>query len=113
MEIEALLKENKDLLNSFDQNKDGKIDHTELRLAVQKSKIWAERVIKEKSTKEWFYYGQNGSVGPNTWHEITEFYNNYADVFITNEHTLSGEKNKVQWLPAKLILQTIQILQNS
>ena len=113
MEIEVLLKENRDLLNNFDQNKDGKIDYTELRLAVQKAKIWAERAIKEKSTKEWFYYGQKGSVGPNTWHEIIEFHNKYADVFITNEQTFSGEKNKVQWLPAKLILQTMQILNNN
>ena len=44
---------------------------------------------------------------------IIEFHNKYADVFITNEQTFSGEKNKVQWLPAQLILKTMQILKNN
>ena len=113
MEIEVLLKENKDLLNSFDQNRDGKIDHTELRLAVQKSKSFAEHVIKDKSVKEWFYYGQNRPVGPISWHEVIDFYKKYPDVFVSNEQNEDDENKRVQWLPAKVIIQTIDILQNS
>ena len=64
LEIEVLLKENRDLLNNFDQNKDGKIDHTELRLAVQ-AKIWAERAIKKNLLRMVLLWSK-GSMGPNT-----------------------------------------------
>ena len=61
MEIENLLNQNKELLNTFDKNNDGIIDHTEINFAVQKAKVFSKSVLKNKSVKEWFYYGQKTS----------------------------------------------------
>ena len=49
-------------IQSFDLNKDGKIDKTELKEAAKVASKWA--VSSLVNSKNWFYYGAGKPVGP-------------------------------------------------
>ena len=63
LEIENLLNQNKELLNTFDKNNDGIIDYSEINFAVQKAKVFSQSVLKNNTVNEWYYYSQERPVG--------------------------------------------------
>ena len=89
-------------IQSFDLNKDGKIDKTELKEAAKVASKWA--ISSLVNSKNWFYYGAGKPVGPMNWEEIDKISKKYNDVFVSFSD-IGTESRLKFWLPAKIIKQ--------
>tara|TARA_B100001287_G_C22276108_1_gene341667 strand:- start:129 stop:434 length:306 start_codon:yes stop_codon:yes gene_type:complete len=93
-------------IQSFDANKDGKIDKTELKEAAKVASKWAASSLV--NSKNWFYYGAGKPVGPMNWEEIDKISNKYNDVFVSFSD-IGTESRLKFWLPAKIINEIRQL----
>jgi hypothetical protein len=101
--IEARIREDLNLIKTFDKNKDGVLDDNEIKNAVNKSRIWASET--HDNSKVWLYFGTKEQVGPMSWDEIIKISNKYPDVFISKVEASSQPNTKViNWLPIKVVL---------
>ena len=93
-------------IQSFDANKDGKIDKAELKEAAKVASKWAASSLV--NSKNWFYYGDGKPVGPMNWEEIDKISNKYNEVFVSFSD-IANESRLKFWLPAKIIKQIQRI----
>ena len=93
-------------IQSFDANKDGKIDKTELKEAAKVASKWAASSLV--NSKKWFYYGAGKPVGPMNWEEIDKISNKHNDVFVSFSD-IGTESRLKFWLPAKIINEIRQL----
>ena len=93
-------------IQSFDANKDGKIDRAELKNAAKVAFKWATSSIV--NGKNWFYYGSGKPVGPMKWEQIDKISKKYSNVFVSFSDT--GSESRLHfWLPAKIINEIRQL----
>ena len=108
-QIEARIREDLNLIKTFDENKDGVLDDNEIGKAVAKAKNWATEV--SNPDKNWFYYGQNKPVGPVEWDEILTMFKTYPQVFISKKSNPAEKSASLNWLPASIVLLAKELLE--
>lgn len=108
-QIEARIREDLNLIKTFDENKDGVLDDNEIGKAVAKAKKWANEI--SNPDKNWFYYGQNKPVGPVGWDEILKMFKTYPQVFISKKSNPAEKNATLKWLPARVVLFAKELLE--
>ncbi|MFL2928321.1 MAG: hypothetical protein ACJZ72_07030 [Opitutales bacterium] len=108
-QIEARIREDLNLIKTFDENKDGILDDNEIGKAVAKAKKWATEV--SNPDENWFYYGQNKPVGPVGWDEILTMFKTYPQVFISKKSNPAEKSASLNWLPASIVLFAKELLE--
>ena len=96
-----MIRENLSSIKSFDENKDNRIDETELQNATGVAKEWAS--LAKKGNGGWVYFGKEGSVGPKDWNAIEEIAQKHPGTFISHA-------DSKYWLPAKIVLFAMERL---
>ncbi len=89
------------LLNSFDKNKDSKIDPDELDTAAGTVMDWVARTQDE--TAKWFYSKESGVEGPLTWDKIVALGSKQPKNFINIE-------GSEYWLPYEVLAMALKLL---
>ena len=94
-----MIRENLNSIKSFDENKDKRIDESELKNATDVAKEWAR--LAKQGKDGWVYYGKEGQVGPKDWQTIEAIAQKHPGVFISRN-------DSKYWLPAKIVSFAIE-----
>jgi hypothetical protein len=66
--IESILLDNLEAIKTYDANKDGVIDETELQTAPKASQDWTN--LSLYAEENWFYFGSGKPIGSMSWEKL-------------------------------------------
>ena len=98
--IESILLDNLEDIKTFDANKDGVIDETELQSASKVAQDWTN--LSLSAEENWFYFGSGKPIGPMSWEKIEIVKQKYPEMFVSFEEN-GNSKNIKFWLPIRII----------
>ena len=99
--VRAWLSDNLDTIGAFDENRDNRIDESELANAVNLVLDWGRAAMKSQSG--WFYLDGAQTVGPTSWSDVSNHLDSNPASFLTR-------KGAKFWLPGEVILLARKVL---
>jgi hypothetical protein len=98
--IESILLDNLEAIKTYDANKDGVIDETELQTASKIAQDWTN--LSLYAEENWFYFGSGKPIGPMSWEKIEIVRQKYPEMFVSFEEN-GNSKNIKFWLPIRIM----------
>ena len=98
--IESILLDNLEAIKTYDANKDGVIDETELQTASKVAQDWTN--LSLYAEENWFYFGSGKPIGPMSWEKIEIVRQKYPEMFVSFEEN-GNSKNIKFWLPIRIM----------
>jgi hypothetical protein len=98
--IESILLDNLEAIKTYDANKDGVIDETELQTASKVAQDWSN--LSLSAEENWFYFGSGKPIGPMSWEKIEIVRQKYPEMFVSFEEN-GNSKNIKFWLPIRIM----------
>jgi hypothetical protein len=98
--IESILLDNLEAIKTYDANKDGVIDETELQTAPKASQYWTNPSLHAE--ENWFYFGSGKPIGSMSWEKIEIVRQKYPEMFVSFEEN-GNSKNIKFWLPIRIM----------
>jgi hypothetical protein len=98
--IESILLDNLEAIKTYDANKDGVIDETELQTASKVAQYWTN--LSLYAEENWFYFGSGKPIGPMSWEKIEIVRQKYPEMFVSFEEN-GNSKNIKFWLPIRIM----------
>ncbi|MFP6885947.1 MAG: SPFH domain-containing protein [Opitutales bacterium] len=99
--VRAWLSDHLDSIGAFDENRDNRIDESELANAVNLVLDWGRAAMKSQSG--WFYLDGAQTVGPTSWSDVSNHLESHPASFLTR-------KGAKFWLPGEVILLARKVL---
>ncbi|SVC49874.1 uncharacterized protein METZ01_LOCUS302728, partial [marine metagenome] len=99
--VRAWLSDNLNTIGAFDENRDNRIDESELANAVNLVLDWGRAAMKSQSG--WFYLDGAQTVGPTSWSDVSNHLDSNPASFLTR-------KGAKFWLPGEVILLARKVL---
>ena len=98
--IESILLDNLEAIKTFDANKDGVIDETELQTASKVAQDWSN--LSLSAEENWFYFGSGKPIGPMSWEKIELVKQKCPEMFIS--YQVNGNSKDIKfWLPIRIM----------
>ena len=98
--IESILLDNLEAIKTYDANKDGVIDETELQTASKVAQDCTN--LSLYAEENWFYFGSGKPIGSMSWEKIEIVRQKYPEMFVSFEEN-GNSKNIKFWLPIRIM----------
>jgi Ca2+-binding EF-hand superfamily protein len=98
--IESILLDNLEAIKTYDANKDGVIDETELQNASKVAQYWTN--LSLYAEENWLYFGSGKPIGSMSWEKIEIVRQKYPEMFVSFEEN-GNSKNIKFWLPIRIM----------